>query len=137
LSVNFFRQKSTADLRRNTEGGKEVGGDPHARDLLGLAVIDEIIGPESRCRDVLERLGLAAQIQEACVGEVTFVVRMALADSHQTSGIRKGKRAQQNGIHDAEDHRVRADTQGERDYSDRGEPGLSYQHPDPVLQVLK
>jgi hypothetical protein len=47
-----------------------------------------------------------------------------------------GKRLEQDGVHDAEDGCVRADAEGKRDNSDRGEAGRSAQHAQAVADIL-
>src|SRR5262249_44738351 len=47
------------------------------------------------------------------------------------------QRPQQHGVHDAEERSVRADPQGQREYSDDGESLMFEQHSHAVAQVLK
>src|ERR1700730_9892129 len=60
-----------------------------------------------------------------------------LAQPHHSSGFRKGQRAQQNRIHDAEDRRVGANAQRQRNYSNGRKTWPLQQTSDSVANISK
>src|SRR5262245_6041142 len=60
----------------------------------------------------------------------------AYAEHHHAFRLRIGQRTQQYGVDDAEDRRVRADAECERENGDESEHSIFSEHPHAVTQVL-
>src|SRR5581483_1009134 len=61
----------------------------------------------------------------------------AVQNGNQAFWILVCQRAQQNGIHDAEERSVCADSQCERDHGNNGEPGRLQQVPSTIAKIFK
>src|SRR6185295_6541296 len=63
--------------------------------------------------------------------------RLIKPHGHKPFRVRVGQRSQQDCVDDAEDRRVGADSEGQCDDCDQGEPGTLYEQPDPKAKVLE
>src|SRR5437667_11454097 len=55
---------------------------------------------------------------------------------HQSIWILEWKRSQQNCVYNAENRRIRANSQSQRDNADSGKDGIFEQHPEAESQIL-
>ena len=91
-------------------------------------------------RHAFEDAGAVAQVVELGLrdADVAAVGRARVrGDAHETIGIRKRQRTDQDGVDDREDRDVRADAERERQHRDRGESGRRDDSSQAVAQVAQ
>ena len=71
------------------------------------------------------------------VNDVALRVALGFPDAHQLMGLGERQRTQQDGIHDAEDSGIRADSQRQREYRDDAECRAATQQARSVAQILR
>ncbi len=142
------RIESLADDCRNAEG-REVGGRHEANgDLFSLAVCDAGLGALQvalRCHHRRERAVLILQLAEFRVREerpfaslrtYRHAARFGVRQNDNLVRIPNGQRAHQHAAHEAEDRRVRANPEGQRQHGNDGEAGVRRKDTDGVSKVL-
>ncbi len=142
------RIESLADDRRNAER-REVGGRHEANgDLFSLAVCDAGLGPLQvalRRHHRRERAVLVLQLAEFRVREerafaslraYRHAARFGVRQNDDLVRVADGQRAHQHAAHEAEDRRVRANAQGQRQHGNDGEARVRRKDADGVSKVL-
>ena len=142
--VVVLRQQDAAEQGRRAERLEELAGDPHRRDLLGIAVPREAqpVGVDDRhLRERLRRLPVVEgrRRDRQLVGEADLPgqLRVRGPDHRQPLGIAERQRRQQHRIDDAEDRRVGADPQRQREDGDDRERRPLEQRPAGEAKVLQ
>ena len=133
---------------RNAEG-REVGGRHEANgDFFSLAVCDAGLGALQvalRRHHRRERAVLILQLAEFRVREerpfaslrtYRHAARFGVRQNDDLVRIPDGQRAHQHAAHEAEDRRVRANPQGQRQHGNDGEAGVRRKDADGVSKVL-
>src|SRR5258707_6366517 len=105
-----------------------MGRDARADNPRGFATAREVEGPSPEGRQVVEDLVLFPPVnkirgrsRQSLKPELKSWI--AAPDQYEFSGGLIGQRAQQNGIDDAEERRVGANTQGQNEQREAGESG--------------
>src|SRR5579864_514273 len=124
------------NIQKCKELGSYDGGVHNGR--IAAAGQSELMRDDSRqfAKNMILRPPLfEIQIRTPCLRDSLLLIR--LKRSEQLIGIRKRQRLQEHGINDAENSRVGADTQREREYGDGGEARILPQHAQCEAYVLK
>src|SRR5580693_3265204 len=129
--------KGTAEMGVYSEKGKKPRGYPARIEALGFAGTREGDRGAAHTLDGFERMTLVTPVDEILVGDAGIGKFALFSDQHNAGGIAKGKRAQQNGINDAEDCGVCADAEGEREDGDRREGRTFNQEAESVAKILQ
>src|SRR5262249_24319004 len=89
-------------------------------------------------RHALERFGVVAIVRITDRRDRGFQIdlRIIMVDHYQRRGVLIRQRPEEHRIDDAEDRRVGADAQRQRDDCDDGEPWFTHQRAKPETQVL-
>jgi hypothetical protein len=128
-------------LRRHAEHMEPVARDALTRHTLGVAARARQIRAEIRLDgDRLEAARLVAIVTEAGGRNGRFHAverRIEVLDRHEHPGVAVGQGPQQNRIYDAEDGRVRADAERQRDEHDGREDRTLSESPEAVGDVAK
>jgi hypothetical protein len=122
---------------RRSEQPEEVRADVSGRDLFRVA-FSQVDHAEPECRHVLDDGRLPAPIVElGWRRSLSNSLRRGIDEHDEAARIRVGERPQQDGVHDREDRRVRADAERQRGNGGKGEgravPGGAKRVP----QILK
>src|SRR5690242_11819660 len=134
-----LRTKQPSNLRGNTQHGKvaETAIDPLG--ALGLTGAGHILATLEDRGHVFKYTRARLQVIQFGLGKPNVpqtYAGLVEKDSYQTIGIGVGQRAQQHGIHDAENGGVCADAEGEREHGDGGEGGTAAELAEGVAHVL-
>src|ERR1700722_8974797 len=135
-SAIFFGQEGSADLRVNSQQGKQARRGHSDVQPLRLSRARQGDGAAAGGFHGFEGVTLIAPVQIILVrgrydGEGTF-----FSDENETRGITKWKWAQEDAVYDAKDGGVRSDAQRERKNGDGGEAGALCEEPEGVANVL-
>ena len=114
------RERATG-RRRNAEDRKQVRSDIPRGNPLGFSVAGDVDLPVAPGTHRRQGLSTSAVVDDFSCRHPGFVERRPLApDHHRPIGIVPGQRPQQNGVYDAEDGRIGADAERQRQNRDRG-----------------
>src|SRR5277367_3008520 len=136
--VWFVEDAAVAGL--NAEGVEKTCGDHRAFDLNGLVVAGEI---EKRIAYghgavIFEGVLLRTIVQEVGRGNSAVIAERAIPPGpYEARRIFERERAQQDGVHDAEDGGVGADAEGKSEDGDGREAGRFRERADGIFQVLQ
>ncbi len=138
--AELFRRERAAERGRDAEQREEVFRDAHARDHLGQAARVERQAAARVGRQPLEGAALRAPVHEVRGRDAAHFGRAAApvlgrGDDHALGRVER-QRPHQRRVHDAEDRRVDADAQPQRQHRDQRQPRPLQQRPHPVTQVL-
>ena len=134
----FLKHEVAPEERGDTKGWKEARRDVLAREVLGFAGSGEVEVVAADGAHIGEGPAFAAPIEEVRVRDRGIVELLGrLVDRHQPVGVGIRERPQQDAVHHAENGRIRADTQRQRQHRDGGEAGVFPQCPESVAQVLR
>src|SRR6185369_3871556 len=114
----FFGAERSSQCRLNPENGKDVGADELAIESFRVAGAGEIDVMWTVCTDGFKRVALIAQVKEVCRSNFVLLYPLPerlLPNGNNSFRIFERQWSQQNGINRAEDGRIHADTQRERD----------------------
>lgn len=132
--------EGAAELRWNTEKGKNAVGDVQCGQSLGFGETGEGETVALIDADVLEAVILFA-VDEIIGGrhvEVSDIdARSGVPDADEFGGARIGQRLEENAFEDAEDDGVSADTGSERDERNNREEGRASQAAEYLLQMVE
>ncbi len=131
------RGKGPPCRHRRAEQPEEVGADVSRRDLFRVA-LGQVDDAEPVRRHVLDDGGLPPPVVE--LGRRRPLSRSlgrGVDEHHQAARIRVGERPQQDGVHDREDRRIRADAERQRGDGGEGERRAVPRRPKRVPQILK
>ena len=121
----LLRREDTSPDRRHAEDGEQVRRHGPGGDALGVAVTRQVHLPVVPRRDLAERAAFLAIVVDLAIGNPGLVERRPAAPDHDGAvGLAPWQRAQQDGVDDAEDRRVRADAERERQIATHAKPGL-------------
>src|SRR5262249_37651426 len=135
-----LRQERASESRDHPEEPEEAHRRRPAVEPLGRLGSREVEGRASPRRDLLEDFVLLLPVHEvrnrgAEAGPAEL--RGALPETHETSGVLPGKRAEKDRVDDAEDHRAGSDPQSEREDGGEREARALDERPDRVADVLE
>ena len=122
----FAVREQCAEQRLQTQHRHQVGRNPVDAGRFGFSVEGEDSIPLLKSRDALERSALplpVEHVQSRTARVRQAEVRVEGSDAHEPVRIAIRQRAEQHGVHDAEDRGVRPDAQGEREHGHGGETG--------------
>ncbi len=128
-------RKSAAQFRRSTQHGKHVGAEDSCAHVGWFPAACQRKRGFVICRHAVEQSRLVAQIGEIGITQrpVRFSVHgVGAPDGHQPLRLGKWQGLQQHRVQYAEDCRVRANSQRQRQYRNRSEAGTLRQHSQPV-----
>ena len=128
-----------AERRGDAERVEEVGGDAQAGQPLrrALALAPQDAAPVGEAGDRFEAAALVAVVAELREREGEALARgVARVDPGEPLGRGERERLQQHGVHDAEQRRIGADPERQRDEREQREPGRVRQPSKRVTQVL-
>ena len=127
-----------AGVRENAESREEARGDRERRDAFGTRVAGQVDRASEERVEMRQRAVLAAIVVEIRRRGHARRARRGVdgADRDETRRILIRERPEQQGVHDAEHHRVGADPHRERREHDRGEPRAAPDQPRREAQVL-
>src|SRR5262249_40412539 len=136
----FFRDERSTQRRFHSEHVQVVGRHHPALQSLWLTSARQVhrysIG--DRSGNLREALALLAIVQKVRRRDaLLFVVTCPSPKPQQPLRLGERQRLQQHGVDDAEDRRIRADAQAERENRDRREALVFEQHSQAEAQVLK
>ena len=122
-----------------SEHREEIRRDDLRWDLLRFLAVVVVDLVERHRGQVGQRVGLRAQVLEVEMrdGEIPRIPLIRRRHDDERRGIGNRQRAEQHGVDQAEDRRVRADAERERQNRDRAEARALPEHPDGVFEVLK
>ena len=121
------RPEQPSECGAGAEHRQQVGGRPDRADPLRCALAREVVVRADRDRELLE--AAVARLHVEVLRGREPVLRdadagRAVPQDHQAIGVRIGQRPQQQRARDAEDRRVRADPDRERQHDGAAKPGL-------------
>ncbi len=124
----LVRQESSPERRLDSQEIHRVGSDSAHGHRLGLAVAGHVLDAVGVNAQVLERLEARLVVcvlrqREARLIEPDVVIDVEQVD--QSIGVAERQGPEQVWAYEAEDRRVRADPQRQRDHRHRGEPGIA------------
>ena len=134
----LLRQESAASRRLHTDNTEKIAGDGrngHARSGVvhgdGLRV--SVVFGES-----LQGAGLVTNVLEIGVGKIHLAaLSIHFAEMNELFGMGVGKRAKKNTVENAEDGRVGADAESEREDGDYGKRGIFAKGTQGEAQILR
>src|SRR5262245_16058756 len=133
----FFRQKRAALNRLDAQSLEEICRHRTADNALRLAGASQVERVEHNRRQLFKASALGPVIEEIWRRCRSAIAPAEFAPTpNQPLGLRKRQRAQKNGVDQAENRRVRADPQAERENGNQSEDGLLRQNSRAVAQVL-
>lgn len=140
----FVWKKGAAENGSDAEGAKEIIGDHDGLNVLRITVAGHVefgAAPETLVGgDFLEGLGVAGILFEGAdvVGGAGESADAAIAgEPDELIGMRKWKRAKEEGVDDAEDDDVGADAESEDEDGDGGEGAIFAKSAEGVTQILE
>ena len=131
--------KDTAAEQRGADDVEVVRGDRVGEQAARGVAFGEAHHREIVRRKAGENSGLAAQIDVVGVGEGAVVIGLAgvaAVEADELVGLADGERLQQEGVHEAENRGIGADTQGEHEHGGGGEGRFPGEHPDAVREIV-
>ncbi len=141
IAVNALFAREPAPLRRiDAEQREEIRIHPCADHPLRLFIAGDVVITRAVSREMRE--ALIALLPFAVIGHRGAYISRAARHIHrqqprQLFRFRIWQRTQQHGIDDAEDRRVRADAQRQREDGNQGESGILQQHSRAVTKILQ
>ena len=108
------------------------------RSFSGRSFSTSVAGPSPYADTLSERLAAGGNLAHHRVGHhrIVRIVCRRFADDDQAVRVRVGQRVQQHGLHYAEDGRIRAYAQGQREHGNGGEPGTAAERAQAEADVL-
>src|SRR5262249_40202918 len=135
---SVFRQERATGERRDAQHAEEIIRRREYARAQRLTAARYRLHSTRVLGNGLEAAVALAHITAVWVGEVHRAALLAhLAQLHDALALRVRQRAQQHGVHDAEDGRAGPDAQRQRNDRNQGEAWLTQQHSRAVAQVLK
>ncbi len=137
----FLGRELAAHLRRDSQHTKEARSHAlllHVLNMPGCREIDT--GRSAGINGCVQKGGVVADqfpspaILPRLIAFHALLFKMG-DDAGEARGLGIGERAEQGGIHDAEDGGVRADAKGQREDDDRGRGGAAAQHSQGVAEI--
>jgi hypothetical protein len=134
----LLRCEVAAKRELRAQGAEEARGYLLAVDVLGRTRSGQIASLIVERAHLLERAGVALPVAEVEVGnpDVPAAVEIRLPDHAQPVRLGVGEGREQYAVHHAEDGRIGADTEREREHSDQRKPGTAPQLANSVANVL-
>ena len=138
----FFVRGELAALRdRHAEKREEVGGHASAAEALRFAIARDVAFPRPQGADAAEHGAGLLPLQVRLHGDRQareLIAPLRNDHFHAVDFVRLGigQRPQQHRVDDAEDGRVRADAEREREHGDAGESRASAEHPRRMPRVV-
>src|SRR5438309_4917770 len=122
----------------NAEKRKNVRCCDHPGNALGGALSGEIEAEAADRGDLLKRLVLRLVIEEVGGGKGCLLqIGLGLPEPDELVRLGIGQCAQEDGVDDAEDGRVRADTEGLSENGDHSKATAYEQHAEAEMNVLE
>ena len=132
----FVKTKRAAEVGVHAEKREQSCGDPSSIKALGLTDAGEGNRGAAHTLDGLEAVALVAPVDVVLVGHAGIGKFAFLRYEHDSGGIAKGERVQQDSVYDAEDRSVCADAEGQSEDSDRGKRGALGQKTESIAKIL-
>ncbi len=136
----LFGQKAAAQDGLYAEIAEEIVAGDYAGNYLrqGLSGGCDAEGGKFEGDHAVKRLGFGLEVAKVGIGDAAEgIVGRGGADVHDRAGLEDGKRAEEEGVGEAEDRAVGADAEGEREGGDQGETGVLNEDADRITNVLK
>ena len=133
-----MRSKPTTSHRIYAQHGEKIGGHTQARYSLRLFPAGQIEIRVGKRGDV-DRLSAVSEVNEVTERSWRFgeaLLDVPFPDHDQLIRVRVFQWTQQHKVDDAEDGRVRSDSQRQRQYGHQGNGWTLQQHPRAVAHVL-
>jgi hypothetical protein len=128
----------TAERRAHSKHGEGVRGHARCGDAFRLPVASQVDLPLPPGRDFLQRPRATPVVHDLARCHPRLVERGPFAPDHdRASGLGPWQRAQQHGVDHAENRRVRADAECERDDRHGRETGVAREQPRTKAQILE
>jgi hypothetical protein len=134
----LFGEEDTPLLRARPEHREDFLADGHDGDALGSVVGGlGLVVPEDAAggfEDVETAVGVGGVVLGGAAGKV--VPGELVPDHDEAAGVGVGERAQEEGVHHAEDGGIRADAEGEGQHGGDGEAGGAEETSNRVSKVV-